>query len=362
MKEFRINDYISLKLENAKTNLYVKDELFNQCKFLLIHIPIERVSSFEDIDSVDEAAEKLDKSLEDDNQKGIIPPDVEFWGHCSNLQVWHESNYDTRLLHRNIAFPLLKKLTDVGDPLAKRVFKEEIISRYVRGFETVKEYLYEEGYLSYLNLEEIINGILKPEDANIMMDIALSSNIKYQLVRYLSEKKVRERIFLNVLYFSEKNGSLEALEVDINQFGHRLPEFLRGFKKLKTLKIFAQSNNVVVINLDINLNVLERLDIYIDGNIVISDKFHNFPNLYSLCIYGNNRTKLENGLESIGTLKNLEWLEFHSLSLKKLPSYLKRLKNLEWLMIDDTELEEDLDLSDVKFIENLIINGEKNNI
>jgi len=133
MKEFRINDYISLRLENAKTNLYVKDELFDQCKFLLIDIPIERVSSFEEVDSIDKAEERLDKSLEplmgntrEIHRSNQIPPDVEFWGHCSNLHVWHENNYDTRLLHRNMAFPLLKKLTDVGDPLAKKVFKEEI--------------------------------------------------------------------------------------------------------------------------------------------------------------------------------------------------------------------------------------------
>jgi len=158
MKEFRINDYISLKLENGKTNLYVKDELFVQCIFLLINIPIERVSSFEDIDSIDKAAEQLDESLEplmgntqEIHRSSQIPPDVEFWGLCSNLQVWHESNYNTRLLHRNMAFPLLKKLRDVGDPLAKKVFKEEIISRYLKGFETVKEYLYVEDYFSYLD-------------------------------------------------------------------------------------------------------------------------------------------------------------------------------------------------------------------
>ena len=42
------------------------------------------------------------------------------------MQVWAEHNYYTRLLHRDITFPLLKKLTEGGDPLARKVFKEEI--------------------------------------------------------------------------------------------------------------------------------------------------------------------------------------------------------------------------------------------
>ena len=83
-KEFKINEYITLKLEGEKTNIYVKDQLFNQCKFLLLNIPIDKISSFDEIESIDEAVEKLDRSLEG-RGTGVyeIPPEVEFWGHCS---------------------------------------------------------------------------------------------------------------------------------------------------------------------------------------------------------------------------------------------------------------------------------------
>lgn len=33
MREFKVNEYITLKLEGGKTNIYVKGQLFNQCKF-----------------------------------------------------------------------------------------------------------------------------------------------------------------------------------------------------------------------------------------------------------------------------------------------------------------------------------------
>ncbi|MFX1237046.1 MAG: hypothetical protein ACFFAS_03805 [Promethearchaeota archaeon] len=51
----------------------------------------------------------------------VIPPETEFLVHCSNLQAWVEHGYDARLIHSNLAFPLLKRLCEVGDPQAKRM-------------------------------------------------------------------------------------------------------------------------------------------------------------------------------------------------------------------------------------------------
>ncbi len=85
MREFEINEYITLKLENGKTNIYVTGELFRQCKYLLLEIPKSEISDFDEVESIDKAAERLDKSLEP--KEGIridnIPLKVEFWGHCS---------------------------------------------------------------------------------------------------------------------------------------------------------------------------------------------------------------------------------------------------------------------------------------
>jgi len=61
----------------------------------------------------------------------------------------------TDIIHSNLAFPLLKKLTEVGDPMPKRVFKEEIARRYKEGNITVRTYLEKEGYLNYLNKDEL---------------------------------------------------------------------------------------------------------------------------------------------------------------------------------------------------------------
>ena len=155
MNEFAINDFISLKLEGGKTNIYVKGERFDQCKYLMITIPIEESKKFDEIDSIDEAADMIGwTSEEKDGIKYEINSKTEFWGHCSNLQVWCEHDYDTRFLHSNLSFPLLIKLAEVGDPIAKKIFKEEIAKRFESGYPTVITCIIEEGLLDYLNSEE----------------------------------------------------------------------------------------------------------------------------------------------------------------------------------------------------------------
>ena len=87
--------------------------------------------------------------------RGKIDQKEIFWGHCSNVQAWAEHDYDTRLIHSNLAFPLLKKLSKAGDPMAKRVFKEEIAKRYSSGIASVRTFLQEAGYLKFLSPDEL---------------------------------------------------------------------------------------------------------------------------------------------------------------------------------------------------------------
>ncbi|HEC41019.1 hypothetical protein LCGC14_0685730 [marine sediment metagenome] len=110
VKEFRVNNLISLRLEDNKTILYVNNQEFKQCKYLLLDIPDDEIEDVQEVKSIDEAAEILDNSMEYD-KLGILPEE-EFTAHCSNLQAWVENHYNTDLLHRNLAFPLLKILSE----------------------------------------------------------------------------------------------------------------------------------------------------------------------------------------------------------------------------------------------------------
>ena len=183
-KEYVINHFLTLRLENNRTNIYVNGKLFIQCKFLLLNIPIDKVKELEDIESIDEAAERLNHELEFQPKNKIkISPETEFWAHCSNLQAWAEYEYNPRLLHSNLAFPLLKTLTKVGDLIAKEVFKQEIKLRFESFNPSTQKYLIKNGYLNYFNKEE------RNELFKLILDENIWLNLGYSYLKV--DKKVK---------------------------------------------------------------------------------------------------------------------------------------------------------------------------
>ena len=66
-----------------------------------------------------------------------------------------EHNYDTRLIHSNLAFQLLRELTFAADPKAKAIFEEEIAIRFESGYYSVVAYLLEQGYLLYIDKDRL---------------------------------------------------------------------------------------------------------------------------------------------------------------------------------------------------------------
>ena len=157
-RTFKINDYLILRLENSKTVIYIKEKKFRQCMYLLVNVPLNHMTSIEDLKSIDESEIIMDSSrsgVQISEQEPTISPEVEFWGHCSLLQVWYENGYNTGLIPSKLAFPLLRALVDAGDPRAQRVFADEIARRFDSGYPPVMLYLIENDYLSYLTPQQI---------------------------------------------------------------------------------------------------------------------------------------------------------------------------------------------------------------
>ncbi|MFW9875007.1 MAG: tetratricopeptide repeat protein [Candidatus Thorarchaeota archaeon] len=175
MLSYKANDYITLKLENNSTQIYVKDRKFTQCIRLVLNIPTAHFKDYEQINSIDEAADVYKRKtihqnriIHEDGARNTIvvnniTPEQEFWGHCSNIQTWVEHKYDTRLLHSNLSFPLLQKLYEEGDPVAKQVFKEEIAMRLESGAPNVIEYLWRQRVLDYLSLDDLTTVFVTPK-------------------------------------------------------------------------------------------------------------------------------------------------------------------------------------------------------
>ncbi|MFX1344182.1 MAG: hypothetical protein ACFFAI_03670 [Promethearchaeota archaeon] len=203
MHKFLINKHLELRLENNKTKIYVNNELFIQCKYLLLNVSIEDLDSLNDIYSIDNEVLKLNKSIELSRQKEIlISPEVEFWGHCSNLQVWYENNYNSYLLHSNLAFPLLRKLTEVGDLLAKKVFKEEIAKRFENGTINTIRFLAYNNYLFFLNKLEL-ECLFEQSSPNLIQIIIeqLENLMNSTIINYSKRKELIDLILFLDLKF-----------------------------------------------------------------------------------------------------------------------------------------------------------------
>lgn len=156
MLKYTINKFLDLRFEDGKTNIYVNNELIRHCKYILLNISSDNSEDLTDINSIDDAVERLDGSFEfSGDKRGKISPEMLFWAHCSNLQAWYENNYNTFLIHSNLAFPLLKELTNAGDLIARKIFKEEVAKRFESNNFSVIQFLLYNGYLNYLNKEEI---------------------------------------------------------------------------------------------------------------------------------------------------------------------------------------------------------------
>ena len=151
-REFFINDYLYVKLINGWTEIFVRGKYMWYCNRLLLNISKKKTEASDHIWTSDEASTYL-KSTKDYHPD--LTPETRFWATCSNLQVWAENNYDTRLLHRSLSFSLLRELYKAGDPLAINKYKEEIALRILAGYEPVIEYLIEEGYLAAFSTEEL---------------------------------------------------------------------------------------------------------------------------------------------------------------------------------------------------------------
>ncbi len=204
--EKKINDYITLKFENNRAIIYVAGRRIIQCVHLILNIHKYEVPMYDEIDSIDEAADIYRKQGHYLGNRGLrtgeITPEEEFWGHCSNIQAWVEHDYDTRILMSNLSFPLLRELTRAGDPVAKRVYKEEIALRLESGYPSVVQYLLSQGYIGVFTPSEF-ESIL--ESTDIIKNLSSYPGMLNQFVRSCFSRfpTLIEDILLQILKLQE---------------------------------------------------------------------------------------------------------------------------------------------------------------
>jgi len=368
VKEFKVNNYLELKFEGGRTNIYVNNRLFRQCMYLLLNIPINKIEEYDEIRSIDEAATKLDRSMERDHRK--IPPETEFWGHCSNIQAWADNQYDTRILHRNLAFPLLKALVDAGDRIAKRKFKEEIAIRYATGHPTVISFLTQNGYLHYLTEDEFESMLIDVDFPSIdeysRKIIALLENteepesfnqVKQVTLKFINKFRFTYKYLILLKALDKIPNSLQQAFVEIV---YRKFKSIRSFPILKflnkaqinfnnlDLRIISYNEKLIglVTNSKVNLKnkMIEKIDeikgltensehileLDLSNNRISEIKgLENLHNLKKIYLKDNYIEKI-NGFEG---LNNLELIDLSgNINIKEIPdllNYLPRLKTIK---------------------------------
>jgi Leucine-rich repeat (LRR) protein len=295
MKEFRINKYLSLKLEKDQTYIYVKGKRFLQCTYLLLSKKFDEIEDLSEIKSVDEISDYLDHSMEAEHYN--IPSEAEFWAHCSNLQVWYENNYDTRLIHSNLAFPLLKELSHLGDSIALKVFKEEIAKRLESGYEPVIEYLAQEKYVDYLNREDFLSFLLECNEVDVIKNIEKRFDIKFTITYNFNDLPTPNELVI------EKRSV-----TGINLFSNIIADQIEDI-----FKLLSELKGLTCLRID-NCNLTR-----------IPPNIHKLNNLEYLTLSKNQISEIP---ESLGKINKLEFLDLAYNKISKIPSSLNNLTSL----------------------------------
>ncbi len=296
VRSFRISDYLEVRLVNGKTAVYVGGRLFSYCRFLVLVNP-HRNSAQKDIKSIDDleelAMDQFEEPIFDFNDFGLTP-EQEFWGHCSNLQAWYEHSYDTRLLHSNLSFPLLKALGEAGDEHAMRVFKLEVANRFIEGPDSIREYLRAAGHLKIFTeseLDDIYRDVLGDEyDALLELGGLIGRRLEDFYDGFDG-------------YFSMTNNTVTYLSLykcELSEF----PEAILRLKHLTKLRI----RNCGLRELPEEIGELKELSVLDMSNNCLEslpDSISELNNLYDLDL-SNNRLRhvpqLKKGLVNLVTL------------------------------------------------------------
>lgn len=359
MNTFKVNNYISLSFEANETTVMVNNHEFIQCKSILITIPAEKSYESDRINSIDQMVDAFKWS--EATQKAIkcrLSPEEEFWAHCSNLQGWFEHEYDTRLLHSNIAFPLLKKLCKLGDPLATKVFKEEIAKRLAENYPPINELFIEENYLNFLSMEEL--GSCCPQKLNVDR-LILSSRRLIDIPPLIETLPIHGLKSLNLINnrftvfpsFILKNRDLEVLLLRENQI-ECIPDSIDNLTRLKKLDLSNNQLKALPNNIG-KLESLNILNLYDNNLMTIPDSIGSLTSLKKLVLTSNRLQRLP---ESIGNLTDLEQLSLRSNELSSLPSTLVNLKNLKSLDLSNNRFH---DSSAKEFVRILSLRVARNN-
>ena len=267
----------------------------------------------------------------------------------------------------------MKRLTEVGDPLAKKRFKDEIAIRYGSGHPTVRTYLAHEGYLKFLNQEELECLI---DDQNIPIFRGLANDLRRNFENYGGER-LKAWIIRSVQRVVQNFG-MHNLPYMISKILKEIPQNYRNqlvkivyekyctnreFPKIRYLNTFIQYfedkefeyvkyNDKIIAIIDGTSLDLSSQNIVKISEIAGLDKFNS--NIEDLDL-NNNQIKEITGLEKFVNLKILKIANNQILRINGLDN-LNKLQNLS---LRNNNISEIMGLENLTNLKHLDLSGNK---
>jgi len=173
---FTMAGYVS-KQRVLKTHIFVDGQKFQQCMYVILNEIPKEISG----ESIDEIIKNTPIENKIGESSDVLKPEEAFFGHCSNIQAWVDHDYNPNCLDSRISFPLLKKLSEVGDEKAKRIFESEIDSRlfgdFINATIVILEIEFESRFFNkrqFLSIQQLERAYIKWKDNIQVVDLIKS--------------------------------------------------------------------------------------------------------------------------------------------------------------------------------------------
>jgi len=171
VQDYIINEFLSVKSEGSTWDIYISNLKVEKRRYTIYNISPKEIIESEEIPSADWYF-----------SDGTIV-EAEFTNVCEILEIWYKNRYDTSLLNKEGAFPLLRLLYIAGDPVANEVFLSEIEKRIKTNHPPTMAYLVEFGFIDYLNIP-VMNELTSMKDVG--KELLRAMGLTKFLVRFYS--------------------------------------------------------------------------------------------------------------------------------------------------------------------------------
>jgi len=176
------------------------------------------------------------------------------------LKQWAENKYDVSNIEDDdvdLIFSLLRRLYEAEEPLALKVFKQEI-GKGARSEGYAPDFVVLEGYFDYFHdQDEMLSMALIPEEAAVMKEISQHTEKEYHPVySFDADDEVRRRYDMSKYYFNIYKGRIYEMDLELNQAFPVFPDSISQLQGLERLHIFANDTNEILFNTD---NIFESI-------------------------------------------------------------------------------------------------------